>query len=561
MSADHAPYGSPWLSLPHQDDPAQGQTVYTPRVNGHAPVEAPAAATPYQPASAPATAYQPAAAQQPATVYQPAESAPAHQPAPPATAYQPASTAPYQPTAAAPAAVPVDVAVVKALRNKVSERVAERIRQNPAVSPEQRRAEAERVAAAVVGEHVNELLAAGRVPPTGYESALLDAVTSGLFGLGPLQQLLRDPTVVNIHVVGCDRVRIEHTDGRITQGPPLAETDAELVGMLQMLAMRDTATERSFSSSKPWVDLQMPDGSRLTALQQVAQRPTVTIRRHTILDVRLEDLRDQYGVIDHLLCDFLKAAMRAGCNIMVAGLAAAGKTTMLRALASEIPSSEAFVTLEESRELGLHATGRHPWCISLEAREGHGDRGLDGRKAGEVTIADLIPLTLRMSARRIIVGEVRSREIVPMLQAMSTSRGSMCTIHAREPRAVMDRIIELALSHGSEMRADLARRMAAGALDLIVYLNIDDETGIGGTVHRYVSEVVEIVGMNGDVVVTNTIFGPGDDGRAVPRHLPERLREPLLRVGYDPRVLTPYIEHGRGAWQRPLQTILRRSPT
>lgn len=515
MPADHPPYGSPWLSPAQPNGTGPGQTVYAPRVNGHPPGPPPAP-----------------------------------DPRPGTTAYQPAS---------ASSGVLVDMAVVKLLRNKVSEQVAERIRQNPAVSAEQRRAEGERVAASVVGDHINELLATGRVPPAGYEAALLDAVTSGLFGLGPLQQLLRDPTVVNIHVVGCDQVRIEHADGRITQGPPLAETDAELVGMLQMLAMRDSATERSFSSSKPWVDLQMPDGSRLTALQQVPQRPTVSIRRHTILDVRLEDLRDRFGVIDHLLCDFLKAAMRAGCNIMVAGLAAAGKTTMLRALASEIPSAEAFVTLEESRELGLHTTGRHPWCISLEAREGHGDRGMDGRKAGEVTIADLIPLTLRMSTRRIIVGEVRSREIVPMLQAMSTSRGSMCTIHARDSRSVMDRIIELALSHGQEMRADLARRMAAGALDVIIYINIDDETGIGGGMHRYVSEVVEIIGMSADTVVTSTLFGPGPDGRAIPKHLPERLREQLLQVGYDPRVLAPYIEHGRGAWQHPLQTILRRA--
>ena len=122
---------------------------------------------------------------------------------------------------------------------------------------------------------------------------------------------------------------------------------------------------------------------------------------------------------------------------------------MLRALASEIPEREQFVVLEESRELGLHKTGRHPWAMSLESREGHGARGADGRPAGEVTIADLIPLTLRMSVQRIIVGEVRSREIVPMLQAMTTSRGSMCTIHANEPRAVMDRVIELALQHGS----------------------------------------------------------------------------------------------------------------
>jgi Flp pilus assembly CpaF family ATPase len=449
------------------------------------------------------------------------------------------------------------MAVVKRLRAKVSEQLAERIRQNPAITVEARRAEGERIAATVVGNHVNDLLMVGQRPPAGYEGAILEAVASGLFGLGPLQQLLKDATIVNVHVVGCDRVRLEHTDGRISHGPRMAETDAELVGMLQMLAMRDSATERSFSAAKPWVDLQMPDGSRLTALQQVAQRPTVTIRRHTILDVRLEDLRDGYGVLDHLVCDFLKAAMRAGCNIMVAGLAAAGKTTLLRALASEIPTAEAFVTLEESRELGLHTTGRHPWCISLEAREGHGDRGPDGRKAGEVTIADLIPLTLRMSTRRIIVGEVRSREIVPMLQAMATSRGSMCTIHTRDPRSVMDRITELALSYGQDMRADLARRMAAGALDLIVYLNVEDETTIGGSLLRYVSEVVEVGGMSHDTVVTTTIFGPGSDGRAVPKNLPERLRDQLLQVGYDPRVLAPYKDRGCGTWPQPLHRIRR----
>ncbi len=458
----------------------------------------------------------------------------------------------------APTAPLVEVSLVKALRNRVSEQLAERIRLNPAVSVDVRRAEGERIAAVVVGAHVNELLAAGKPPPAGYESTLLDAVAAELFGMGPLQQLLNDPSIVNIHVLGCDHVRLEHTDGRLTQGPALAESDAELIGMLQMLSMRDSSTERSFSTSKPWVDLQTPDGSRLTALQQVSQRPIVTIRRHTVTDVRLEDLRDRFGLIDYLMCDFLKAAMRSGCNIMVAGLAAAGKTTLLRALAREIPPAEAFVTLEESRELGLHTTGHHPWCISLEAREGHGDRTSDGRKTGEVTIADLIPLTLRMSTRRIIVGEVRSREIVPMLQAMATSKGSMCTIHTRDPRGVMDRIIELALSHGHEMRADLARRMAAGALDLIVYVTIEDESTIGGTVHRYVSEIVEVGGMSEEQVVTTTIFGPGPDGRAIPKHLPDRLLEQLLQVGYDPRVLAQYKEHNTGSWDRPLNTILRR---
>lgn len=462
-----------------------------------------------------------------------------------------------------PATAPTDVdhAAVRALRKKVSDRMAQRLRDQANVTVEYRRAVGEDIAATLVREHVDTLREAGTPISRRQEQALLDAVAADLFGFGPLQQLLDDPGVVNVHVLGCDQVRIERVDGSVSHGAPLADSDEALVQMVQNVAMRATATERAMSVTRPWVDLQLPDGSRLTAMFQVSHRPVVTIRRHTLLDVTLEELRDRYGVLDDLLCEFLTAAMRAGLNIMVAGIAYTGKTTLVRALARLVPAGEPFVTLEESRELGLHARSDHPWAFSLEAREGHGQRGLDGRPAGEVTIADLIPLTLRMSVQRIIVGEVRSREVVPMLQAMTTSRGSLCTIHARHPRAVLDRIIELALSYGREMTADLARRMAAGALDLIVYLNAEDERAIGGRLHRYLSEVVEIGGMSGDRVVTTTIFGPGPDGRAVPKHLPERLLDPLVRAGYDPRALTPYIAAGeanRGAWRQPLDTLLRR---
>ena len=161
---------------------------------------------------------------------------------------------------------------------------------------------------------------------------------------------------------------------------------------------------------------------------------------------------------------------------------------MLRALASEIPPEEPFILLEESRELGLHRNDRHKWVMGSESRDGHGERGADGRPAGEIMIADLIPVSLRMGAQRIIVGEVRSREIVPMLEAMTTSRGSMCTIHARTAASVTDRIIQLALSYGPSMTPDLAQRTAANGLDLIVYVNLADETGIGGRKHRFVAE-------------------------------------------------------------------------
>lgn len=460
----------------------------------------------------------------------------------------------------APKRPSVDYAAVRTLRGQVSKELTAALRDLITVSPEHRQAEGERIASRMVREHVDMLMAAGTPVTPQEEAALLDAVAADLFGVGRLQVLLDRDDIVNIHILGCDQVRIEHTDGRITFGDPIADTDEDMISTFQVLAMRAGATERSLSATKPWLDMQLPDGSRLTVVYQVAVRPYATIRRHTLMDVTLEDLRDRFGAIDALICDFLKAAMAAGLNIMVAGLADAGKTTMLRALASEIPAREQFVVLEESRELGLHATGRHRWAMSLEAREGHGARDANGRPAGEVTIADLIPLTLRMSVQRIIVGEVRSREIVPMLQAMATSKGSMCTIHARDPRSVMDRVIELALQHGAEMKADLARRMAAGAIDLILYITVEDETKLGGRKLRYVSEIVEVGGMSDDRLVTTTIFGPGLDGRAVPKNQPERLRNPLRRVGYDARALVPYAqqgEHNRGAWTYELQTVAR----
>ncbi len=148
--------------------------------------------------------------------------------------------------------------------------------------------------------------------------------------------------------------------------------------MPQMLSMRDSATERSFSSSSRGSTCRRRTGSRLTALQQVSQRPVVTIRRHTVTDVRLEDLRDRFGPIDYLMCDFLKAAMRSDCNIMVAGLAAAGKMTLLRALAREIPPAEAFVTLEESRNWDCTPLATTRGASAWKLVEGHGDRTSDG---------------------------------------------------------------------------------------------------------------------------------------------------------------------------------------
>jgi pilus assembly protein CpaF len=443
----------------------------------------------------------------------------------------------------------VDYATVKRLHRAVADELAQRLREpgqplDPATLGDQ-----------LVAQHVRDYVDAerlrGHLVTDTDEQALQDAVAGELVGLGRLRILLADPQVENVHVLGHDQVRVERSDGSVVAAGPVADSDEELLQLLQALARQGPGTERSLTTSRPLLDRELVDGSRLAAADQITPRPYAAIRRHRYVDVSLERLVE-LGTLDELACRFLAAAVDARANIMVAGPADAGKTTLLRALASRIPNHEAFVVLEESRELGLHTTGRHPWAMSFESRQGHGERGADGRAEGQITLDDLIAFALRMSAPRIIVGEVRSHEIVAMLKAMRSSLGSMCTIHTRAASAVMDRIIELALSHSSGMTAELAQRMAAGSLDLVVYLTLQDERQRGGSKLRYVSHLIEVHdSFESGRVVTTELFGPGPDGRATPRHLPERLTGQLLRAGYDPRELVPHLTPSQVTWHTP----------
>ena len=213
--------------------------------------------------------------------------------------------------------------------------------------------------------------------------------------------------IENIEINGCDQVWVSYADGREAPGPPVADSDAELIELLQLLAARTVGNERSFTTASPTLHVRLDDGSRLAAVAWTTPRPQVVIRRHRVRDVDLDDLIG-LGTVDPCLAAFLRAALRAGKNIIVTGLQNAGKTTLIRALANEFPPLERFATIEREYELHLHELpDRHPRIVAMEAREGSSERDATGRRAGEVTLTHLVRTALRMNLRRIIVGEVR----------------------------------------------------------------------------------------------------------------------------------------------------------
>jgi Flp pilus assembly CpaF family ATPase len=443
-----------------------------------------------------------------------------------------------------------DWEVVRRLRAAVSTQLSERLRTRPDTSRDSQRELARALATHAVADWADQqATSSGRTPSLEEEAWLADAVLASIFGLGRIQPLVDDPSVENVDIAGCDRVWLEYADGRIEPGPPVADTDVELVETLQSFATYLGQTSRNFSTAHPMLRLKLPDGSRLTAVMAVTPRPEVHIRRHRLLDVTLDRLA-ALGTLDAALVGLLRAAMAARRNIVVTGTVNVGKTTLIRALAGEIATLERVVTIEKEYELLLHdLPDRHARVVAMEAREGNAEPGLgDSAGAGEVSLARLLETALRMNPRRIIVGEVLGDEIVPMLRALASgTSGSLCTIHARTARGVFDRIAELGLCAPERIPIEASHLLAANGIDLVVHLDMTDDRATGGGLHRYVASILEVagVGENGHPA-TNELFTPGPDGRAVPSGTPPspRLLDALTGVGFDPSLL----DYTGGLW-------------
>lgn len=423
----------------------------------------------------------------------------------------------------------LDNALVRRLRTSVAAELTRRARAAEAAGTRRLQGDDEMVLARQLLNSELDVLARDAITggrpllDDAAEEALVRAVFDRLFQFGRLQPLLDDERIQNIIANGCDRVFVEYADGTKTTGPPIADTDDELIETLREIGRRYGLSEREFNPGRPALNLQLPDGSRIFAVAWVCDRPALAIRRHRFMKVTLDDLV-QLGAIDVGLREFLAAAVRARKQLIIAGATGAGKTTMLRALAAEIPEVERIVTIETELELGLDRfPDLHPDVVALEAREAN----VEG--VGQVAAADLVRMSLRMNPDRVIVGEVRGDEVIPMLNAMSQGNdGSMCTLHADSSGTAFNKLALYAMQAPERLTLEATNQLAAAAIDLVVFIA---KTRRG----RFVASVRQVVGADGRQVATNELYEPGPDGRAVPGiPLPHDLADDLIAVGYEP---------------------------
>jgi pilus assembly protein CpaF len=425
----------------------------------------------------------------------------------------------------------VDQTLVRRFREDVADTLARQRRQDaaagvPPMTGEDERQFARAVINRVLDSYARAEIAAGRTPPTGDEEEELAAgIHAALYGVGRLQPLLDDPNVENVDINGCDHVFVQYADGREIVAEPVADADDELIELVQILGAYSGLSSRPFDSANPQLDLRLPDGSRLSAVMDVCSRPCVSIRRARLARVHLDDLLG-YGSLSEEAAAFLAAAVAARKNIMIAGATNAGKTTLLRALANEIPPTERLVTVERALELGLgEFPDLHPNVVAFE------ERLPNSEGMGAISMAELVRRSLRMNPSRVIVGEVLGDEIVTMLNAMSQGNdGSLSTIHANSSVEVFNRIATYAIQSVERLPVEATMMLIAGAIDFVVFVEKHNDYASGGRLRRYVKSVREINGVDGRVL-SSEIFAPGPDGVAVPA-APIACMEDLAAVGY-----------------------------
>jgi pilus assembly protein CpaF len=381
--------------------------------------------------------------------------------------------------------------------------------------------------AAEMDAYAQRELDSGRMPPDPpAEQRVTRAVIDALTGLGGLQQWLDDEDIEEIDVNGADTVWLRYAGGSKVPAPPVAASDTELIELIRTIAARSGAQERRFDRGSPELSVRLPDGSRLFAVMAVTERVSVSIRRHRLRKVTLDDLMAM-GTISPALRDLFEASVASYMNLAISGGTQRGKSTLIWALAEKIPSQERIITVEDVYELGLDQDPKHPDVVAMQARAAN----IEG--LGAVDQADLVRYGLRMGPDRLIVGEVRGKEALPMLMAMSQGNdGSMSTVHASSSRQALSRLATYTMLAPEHLPYDAACSLVAGALHFVIHLEMSKG-------QRFVSSVREVLHAEGTDIVSNEILRPGPDGRAVPASpMRSDTLDRLIDAGFNPDLLT-----------------------
>ena len=343
---------------------------------------------------------------------------------------------------------------------------------------------------------------------------LFEQIVAEILGLGPIEPLLADTSITEIMVNGAKQIYVERT-GKIFREPATFESDDHLMRIIDRIV---APLGRRIDESSPYVDARLPDGSRVNAIIPPISLvgPTLTIRKFARDPITADQLID-WGTVTPESIEFLKACVIARINMVISGGTGSGKTTMLNIISQYIPGDERIITIENAAELQL----RQEHVITLESRPPN----IEGR--GEVTIQNLVVNSLRMRPDRIIVGEIREKEALDMLQAMNTGHeGSMTTAHSNSPRDTLARIETMTLMSGVELPIRAIREQISSALELVVHL----ERMRDGT--RKLTHIAEIQGMEGDVITMTDIFifeqTGFEDGKIIGRLRPTGLRPKFI---------------------------------